>query len=234
MEVVLETKNLSKSYFQGKNEIRALKKINLKIEKGKIYTILGPSGAGKSTLLHLLGAIEKPSEGEIFFVGENISKLNKNQLADLRSKRIGFVFQFHHLLPEFTALENVTIPGLIGLKFNSVGLEKKHKKIEIRERALEILKELGLQNRINHKPQELSGGEQQRVAVARALINNPSLILADEPTGNLDKETGEKVYQLLLSLNKNRDVTLLVVTHNKQLASHSNQIVYFEDGQIKN
>ncbi len=232
MEIILETKNLSKSYVQGEKEIKVLKEINLRIEKGEVYSILGPSGAGKSTLLHIIGAIEKPSKGEIFFAGENINGVNRNQLADLRNKEMGFVFQFHYLLPEFNALEKVLIPGLIGLKNNLVKLNKKSEKIEIRERALKLLNEVGLQNRIDHRPRELSGGEQQRVAVARALINNPSLILADEPTGNLDKETGEKVYQLLLELNKKKNVTLVVVTHNQELAKYSNQVIYLEDGKI--
>ena len=233
MEIILKTENLCKNYFPGEEELKILRDVNLNIEKGKIYVVFGPSGAGKSTLLHIFGTIERPSEGKIFFNGEDISNFNRNQLAILRSREIGFVFQSHHLLPEFTALENVMIPAFIRAE-NMEGQSKKRNenKEGIKKRALKILEEVGLKNRLKHKPSQLSGGEQQRVAIARALINNPSLILADEPTGNLDKETGNNVFQLLLNLNKNRMATLIVVTHNEELAKHSDKEIHLEDGRI--
>ncbi len=233
MEIILKTENLCKNYFPVEEELKILKNVNLNIEKGKIYVVFGPSGAGKSTLLHIFGTIEKPSEGKIFFNGEDISNFNRNQLATLRSREIGFVFQAHHLLPEFTALENVMIPAFIRAENMESQSKKRNKKGEgIKKRALKILEEVGLKNRMKHKPSQLSGGEQQRVAIARALINNPSLILADEPTGNLDKETGKKIFQLLLDLNKSRMATLVIVTHNEELAKHSDKEIYLEDGRI--
>ncbi|MCK5533990.1 ABC transporter ATP-binding protein [bacterium] len=233
MEIILETQNLCKNYFPGEKEVKVLKNINLKIETGKIYVILGPSGAGKSTLLHIFGTIERPSEGNFFFIGQDINDFSKDQLAVLRSREIGFIFQSHLLLPEFTALENVMIPAFIRAENPESRLEgSNEKKADIKKRALKGLEEVGLKNRVNHKPQQLSGGEQQRVAVARALINNPSLILADEPTGNLDKEIGKRVFQLLLDLNKRRGTTLIVVTHNEELAKCCNQRIYLEDGHI--
>ncbi len=233
MEIILKTENLCKNYFPGEEELKILRNVNLSIEKGKIYVVFGPSGAGKSTLLHIFGTIERPSEGKFFFNGEDISNFNRGQLAILRSRRIGFVFQSHHLLPEFTALENVMIPAFIRAENMESQSEKRNgNKEEIKKRALKILEEVGLKNRIKHKPSQLSGGEQQRVAIARALINNPSLILADEPTGNLDKETGEKIFQLLLDLNKSRMATLIIVTHNEELAKHSDREIHLEDGRI--
>ncbi len=233
MEIILKTENLCKNYFPGEEELHILRNVNLSIEKGKIYVVFGPSGAGKSTLLHIFGTIERPSEGNFFFNGEDISNFNRDQLAILRSREIGFVFQSHHLLPEFTALENVMIPAFIRAEnMESQSKKRNENKEEIKKRALKILEEVGLKSRIKHKPSQLSGGEQQRVSIARALINNPSLILADEPTGNLDKETGKKIFQLLLDLNKSRMATLIIVTHNEELAKHSDREIRLEDGRI--
>lgn len=219
--IILQAINLEKLYINGGQELRVLKEINLAVEKGEFLSIIGPSGVGKSTLLHLLGGLDKPTKGEVFLRNLNIYEFNDSKLAALRNKRIGFIFQFHYLLPEFTALENVMMPRLIRGE-NSC-----------RQKAEEILIELGLKERISHKPQELSGGERQRVAVARALINEPEIILADEPTGNLDKENGESVFRLLEKLNETKGQTFIMVTHNEQLAQRSKRMIQMVDGEIK-
>ncbi|NIM03063.1 ATP-binding cassette domain-containing protein [bacterium] len=242
----LEAKNLNKSYYQGEIEVRALVGINLKIMEEGVVAIFGPSGAGKSTLLHILGALDRPTEGEVIFQNSNISTLSDNELARLRNKEFGFIFQFHHLLPEFTALENVMMPLLIAQgasrkdrvrSFPSGKLKQRKGKIE--EESLRILTEVGLEHRINHTPAELSAGEQQRVAVARALANSPKGILADEPTGNLDRKTGDSVFELLLALNKERGKTLVIVTHNETLVERiagldSGRVIHLRDGKIIN
>ena len=240
----LEVKNLNKIYYQGEIEIRALVGINLRIVESEVIAIFGPSGAGKSTLLHILGALDRPTEGEVIFQSRNITTLSDNELARLRNREVGFIFQFHHLLPEFTALENVMMPILISQSSspkdrvgNSSSRMMKQRREKIEEEALKVLTEVGLKDRINHRPNELSAGEQQRVAVARALANSPKAILADEPTGNLDKKTGETVFELLLGLNRERGKTLIIVTHNDVLVERiasldSGRVIHLRDGRI--
>lgn len=204
----LRTENLSKFFWLGKKEIQVLKNIHLGIAKGSMVSLSGASGAGKSTLLHLMGALDSPTAGEIFFEGESLFRKSENELARFRNQKVGFVFQFHHLLPEFSAVENVLMPALIsGLKYG-----------EMIEKAREKLSEIGLGHRLNHKPGELSGGEQQRVAIARALILHPPLLLADEPTGNLDRANGDQIIDLLFKLNEKYRMTIMVATHNEDLS----------------
>ncbi len=215
---MLRAKNIYKNYGQ----LPVLKGVDIEISKGEIVSISGSSGAGKSTLLHILGTLDFADKGEIFLNEERIEKLKGKKLAAFRNRHIGFVFQFHHLLPEFTALENVCIPGWIAGK----------KKKEVLERANELLKILGLENRGEHKPNELSGGEQQRVAVARALVNNPSIIMADEPTGNLDSANAKELHNLFIDLREKFQQTFLIVTHNEELAQMSDRILHMKDGKI--
>ncbi len=222
MEAILEMRNVSKIYFKEKKHIEALRGVNLNIEKSDFITILGPSGAGKSTLLHILGALDKPTEGEVIFENNRLGDMDEESISILRNRRIGFIFQFHHLLPEFTALENVMMPGFIG----------RNSRDEVLKNATKILKDVGLENRLNHYPGELSGGEEQRVAVARALINKPSVLLADEPTGDVDSENGEKILGILSKYNKEMGLTLVVVTHNKEIARLGTRAVNIEDGKI--
>lgn len=204
-------------------ELKVLKGVNLNIEKGDFVSIVGSSGAGKTTLLQLLGTLENPTEGSIVINGTHITKLSDQELSSFRNKNIGFIFQFHNLLVEFTALENVCLPAFI----------KGENRKEVEERALELLKLLNIENRKDHKPNELSGGEQQRVAVARALINNPAIILADEPSGNLDSKNAEELHNLLLKLNKEMGQTIVVVTHNNELANITHKKLEIKDGVIK-
>jgi lipoprotein-releasing system ATP-binding protein len=213
---------VKKSFVHEGREVPILKGIDLVIEEGEMLCIVGPSGAGKSTLLHMLGTLDLPSEGTIHFQGDNITAYSSTRLAEFRNQRIGFVFQFHHLLPEFTALENVTMPGRIRGQRGS----------ELETRARTLLEEVGLRERLTHRPGELSGGEQQRVALARALIMNPKLVLADEPTGNLDTNTGSAMHELLFRLNKEHGTTFLVVTHSQDLASKMPRVVHMQDGRI--
>ena len=221
MSYILSANNINKSY----NNISVLNDINLKLKSNQITTIVGPSGAGKTTLLHILGTLNKPdnlknSSLEIDKI--DIFKLKNNALSKFRNKKIGFIFQFHELLPEFSALENVCIPKLI----SGESLNKS------RIKGIELLSDLGLKNRMNHKPSELSGGEQQRVAVARALINNPKIIFADEPTGNLDSENAEILHQLFFTLRDKIGCSFVIVTHNKDLTKRSDQIISLKDGKI--
>ncbi len=215
---MLKARGIQKKY----GNIEVLRGVDLDIQKGEIVSIIGASGAGKSTLLHILGTLDAPDNGSIVMNGENIGSLKGKKLAAFRNSHIGFVFQFHHLLPEFTALENVCIPGWIGGK-NKVATEKK---------AKELLDYLGLNQRLENKPGQLSGGEQQRVAVARALINNPAIILADEPTGNLDSANAHDLHQLFINLRNEFDQTFLIVTHNEDLAKKSNRILQMKDGMM--
>lgn len=215
---MLKATNITRNY----NDLSVLKGVDIFVNKGEIVSIVGSSGAGKSTLLHILGSLDKANAGEIWINNERIDTLNEKELAKFRNKHIGFVFQFHHLLPEFTALENVCIPGWIA------GTPKN----ELEQRALELLKILGLQDRASHKPSELSGGEQQRVAVARALINNPDIVFADEPTGNLDSKHAQELHELFLHLQKTMGQTFLIVTHNEALAKMSDRVVHMKDGKI--
>jgi lipoprotein-releasing system ATP-binding protein len=217
---MLSARNIQKKYGQ----LQVLKGVDVDIKKGEIVSIVGSSGAGKSTLLHILGTLDKADTGQIVLNNQRVDQLSGKKLAAFRNREIGFVFQFHHLLPEFTALENVCIPGWIA------GGKKK----DITSRAQELLKMLGLSDRLENKPQQLSGGEQQRVAVARALINNPSIVMADEPTGNLDSANAKDLHQLFIDLRKQFDQTFLIVTHNEELAQMSDRIVMMKDGKIIN
>lgn len=211
-------KNIHKRY--GKVEV--LKGVDINIEKGEVASISGPSGSGKSTLLHILGTLDNADMGEVKMNDTLINSLSGNKLAAFRNKHIGFVFQFHHLLPEFTAWENVCIPGWLAGR----------KKAEVKEKAEELLKMLGLAHRMENKPNEMSGGEQQRVAVARALINNPDIVMADEPTGNLDSANAKELHQLFFDLRDKFNQTFLIVTHNEELAKLSDRVLYMKDGKI--
>jgi lipoprotein-releasing system ATP-binding protein len=208
--------------FKNYGDLQVLKGVDIDIHKGEIVSIIGASGAGKSTLLHILGTLDKADSGEIMLNEERLDKLSGKNLAVFRNKNIGFIFQFHHLLPEFTAVENVCIPGWIGGK-NKSATEK---------RAKELLEKLGLTHRLNNKPGQLSGGEQQRVAVARALINNPAIIMADEPTGNLDSTNANEMHQLFINLRNEFQQTFLIVTHNEELARMSDRILQMKDGRM--
>ncbi len=224
MGPLIETRGLKKSYLfeaSGKT-IEVLKGIDFTIRPGEMLAIEGASGAGKSTLLHILGALDTPTEGKVFFQGVDLFEKTAGELAEFRNRHIGYVFQFHHLLPEFTAVENTMMPGLIQR------LDAK----EAQKRAEEILGRLGLGDRLAHKPGELSGGEQQRVAVARALMLSPRLILADEPTGNLDTQTGEGVHNLLVQINREQKITIVMVTHNPGLADRMKRRVLLVDGKL--
>jgi lipoprotein-releasing system ATP-binding protein len=201
-------------------DVQVLKGVDLSIQSGEIVSIIGSSGAGKSTLLHILGTLDRPDSGSIWINNQEMSTLSPKKLSAFINKHIGFIFQFHHLLPEFDALENVSIPGWIAGK----------NKLALKERAKFLLATLGLSDRIYHKPQELSGGEQQRVAVARALINEPSIVFADEPTGNLDSKNANELHQLFLKLNKETGTSFLIVTHNENLASLSGRTLQMKDG----
>ena len=212
----------AKEIYKNYDHLAVLKGVDVNISKGEIVSIVGSSGAGKSTLLHILGTLDKADKGQIVWNGEHLEKLSGRKLSAFRNKHIGFVFQFHHLLPEFTALENVCIPGWIA------GEKKK----EVVIKATELLKTLGLGDRLENKPQQLSGGEQQRVAVARALINNPSIVMADEPTGNLDSSNARELHQLFIDLRNKFEQTFLIVTHNEELAKMSDRILMMKDGKM--
>ncbi|HEU4554473.1 MAG TPA: ABC transporter ATP-binding protein [Chitinophaga sp.] len=215
---MLVARNLTKNY----SNLQVVKGVDITVAQGEIVTIVGSSGAGKSTLLHLLGTLDTPNSGEVYLQNVNITSLKGNALADFRNRNIGFIFQFHHLLPEFTALENVCVPGYIaGTRKNLV-----------RERASFLLETLNLQHRMDHKPNELSGGEQQRVAVARALINTPAIVMADEPTGNLDSKNARELHQLFLQLRDQFKQTFIIVTHNEELAPLSDRQLTMKDGKI--
>ncbi len=220
---LIEVHSLKKTFFTEAGPLEVLKGIDLTVEKGEVLAITGASGVGKSTLLHILGTLDRPSEGSIYFEGKNVFDLNHKEIDRFRNQKVGFVFQFHHLLPEFTAFENVVMPALIG----GVSMEN------IRLRAEGLLTELGLEGRFHHRPGELSGGEQQRVAVARALIMSPVVVLADEPTGNLDTRTGDKLFKTLLYLNESQGITFIIVTHNESLAQQCHRVVHMVDGRIE-
>lgn len=216
---MLQARDIHKNYGQ----ISVLKGVDLSLGKGEIVSIVGPSGSGKSTLLHILGTLDRPGKGDITINNQKINGLSDKQLAAFRNKHIGFVFQFHHLLPEFTAIENVSIPGWIN------GRGKK----EVAERAKQLLESLGLGHRLDNKPSALSGGEQQRVAVARALINDPQIIFADEPTGNLDSANARELHQLFFDLREQYHQTFLIVTHNEELAQMSDRVLHMKDGKME-
>ncbi|HET6347157.1 MAG TPA: ABC transporter ATP-binding protein [Myxococcota bacterium] len=220
---MLDIRDLYKAYKKGDATIHVLHGASFSIGVGEMVSVVGASGAGKSTLLHLLGTLDLPAQGDILYKGRSLPRLSSAELADFRNKELGFVFQFHHLLPEFTALENVMMPALI----------RRRPRQEAQARATKVLGEVGLTHRMTHKPGELSGGEQQRVALARALVMDPPLLLADEVTGNLDEKTGEEIHELLFDLNRQRGVTLVVVTHNRSLADRMPRRLLLEDGTVK-
>jgi len=219
---MLRAQNLHKVYEDGRINLEVLGGINLEVEKAKILCIIGPSGAGKSTLLHLLGGLDRPSKGKVFFEGRDLYAIGQEQRAQIRNRRIGFVFQFYHLLPEFSALENVMLPVLINAGLPAAAQEK----------AKDVLRLVGLGARLEHKPTQLSGGEQQRVAIARALVNDPDIIFCDEPTGNLDSERGEEIAQLLQGLNQKQEKTLVIVSHEEKIAALADRIVHIRDGRL--
>ena len=218
---IIELKNLTKIYKNGM-EFRALDNANLKIKKGEFVAIVGPSGSGKSTLMHLIGLLDTPSFGTLLIDGKDVTKMSDKERSEMRNRMLGFVFQYHHLLPDFTAMENVAMPLLIA------GKSRK----EAKEIAGKLLKEVGLEDRMDHKPGELSGGQNQRVAVARALSCSPAIVLGDEPTGNLDTKTGNLIYDLLRRLNRQYNQTFIIVTHNEDLASKADRIIRLVDGKI--
>jgi lipoprotein-releasing system ATP-binding protein len=220
---LLRVENLQKRFVHEGQRLDVLRGVNLEVQAGEMLAVVGPSGAGKSTLLHLMGALDLPTEGRIYYQGQDVTRLSSARLAEFRNQTIGFVFQFHHLLPEFTALENVMMPGLIGGKPRG----------PLSERAKSLLEEVGLSHRLRHRPGELSGGEQQRVALARALTMQPKVVFADEPTGNLDSATSEAVHELLFELNRLHHTTFLVVTHNRELAARMPRMVRMRDGLIE-
>lgn len=215
-------KDLCRSFKMGKQTVNVLNGINLTLQRREMVSIIGASGAGKSTLLHIMGTLDRPTSGQVLFEGKNMFKASETTLAGFRNRFIGFVFQFHHLLPEFTALENTYLPALM----------QKIPKDQAREAATHLLTEVGLSHRLHHKPGELSGGEQQRVAVARALIRNPVLVLADEPTGNLDTHTGDELFNLLRRLNETYGTAFVIVTHNEKLSHQTDRLIHLQDGQI--
>lgn len=222
MSNLLEVRGLFKSYGANGTTVEVLKGIDLDVVAGDTIALVGPSGAGKSTLLHVMGTIDRPTSGEVLFEGERIFNLQDQPLAAFRNRSIGFVFQFHHLLPEFSALENVMMPLLIGGERRS----------RAEGRALELLKGVGLSHRVTHRPGELSGGEQQRVAIARALVREPKLLLADEPTGNLDMKTSEEVHALLYEIQRQTGIALVIVTHNEHLAAGMARTIRMVDGKV--
>ncbi len=224
-EEILRVGSICKSYRDNSNNLEVLKDISFTVSAGEFLVIQGPSGAGKSTLLHILGGLDDPTRGKVYFQGADIYALDENARSSLRNQNIGFVFQFFHLLPELNALENVLLPGIL----KSWWERKNSQKV-----ALSLLERLGLSDRLKHRPSALSGGEQQRVALARALINQPQLLLCDEPTGNLDSENGKKILQLLIELNLSQKITLVMVTHDQEIACGAQRIIHLKDGVILN
>jgi lipoprotein-releasing system ATP-binding protein len=222
-QALVVASNVKKSFRHMGRKLEVLRGVDMEIHDGEMIGIIGPSGAGKSTLLHCIGTLDAPTEGTIVLAGEEVTKLTGARLAELRNRTIGFVFQFHHLLPEFSAVENVFMPGLV---------QGKSRK-EVEPRALALLEEVGLKERVLHRPGELSGGEQQRVALARALFLEPRLLLADEPTGNLDSATSAQIHELFFAINKQRGTTIVVVTHNPALAERMARVVTLQDGRVE-
>jgi lipoprotein-releasing system ATP-binding protein len=220
---LLEVRDLRKSFQRDVSRVDVLNGINLTIQEGDTIALVGASGAGKSTLLHIMGTLDRPTSGNVFFRGKDVFTLAESSLATFRNRSIGFVFQFHHLLPEFTALENVMMPALIS------GVAKD----EARKSACSFLEDVGLGHRLQHKPGELSGGEQQRVAIARALVLSPAMLLADEPTGNLDTKTSEEVHELLAAIQRKTGLSLIIVTHNERLAARMGKTIHLVDGRIQ-
>lgn len=224
-EEIIKASSLCKSYRDNLNNLEVLKDINFTVSRGEFLVIQGPSGAGKSTLLHILGGLDNPTRGNVYFQGADIYALDENRRSSFRNQKIGFVFQFFHLLPELDALENVLLPGILKSWW------ERKKSLGV---ALELLERLGLSQRLKHRPQALSGGEQQRVAIARALINHPQLLFCDEPTGNLDSENGKNILQLLIQLNQSQKITIVMVTHDQDIACGAGRIIHLKDGLILN
>jgi len=231
---MLQVKNIHKSYDNGKKSLSVLKGIDLTISKGEFAAITGPSGAGKSTLLHIMGGLDAPDQGEVVFEGENIYKLASSELDLLRNRRLGFVFQFYHLLSEFTVLENVVMPAWISPRSTVPACPAGRDGPRLKEEAMALLREARLDQRVDHFPSQLSGGEKQRVAIVRALINHPEVVLCDEPTGNLDSATGEEVISLIKKMRKNNQMTVVLVTHNLELAKTADKMYRLRDGQLVN
>ena len=223
MSALIRTLGLTKTFRLGSGSLPILKGIDLSVERGRFVALVGPSGVGKSTLLHLLGALDRPTGGAVYFDEVELGRLGDAALATFRNRRVGFVFQFHYLLPEFTALENVMMPALIGRRGRGPA----------REAGLGLLRQVGLEERAAHRPGELSGGEQQRVAIARALAADPQALLADEPTGNLDSKTADQVFDLLRGLNLERGLTVVMATHNERLAVRADRVLAMRDGRIE-
>lgn len=219
---VVSVDKVYKRYAQTDNTVEVLQGVQMEVASREMVAIVGPSGAGKSTLLHLIGGLDRPTEGRIYCAGADLSQLSDRRLADFRSRRIGFVFQFHHLLPEFSALENAMMPALI----------QRRAKQEVEDQARQLLANVGLSDRLHHRPGALSGGEQQRVAVARALINSPDVVLADEPTGNLDRATGQTIQTLLRQLNQELGQAFVIVTHDQKFAAHMDRVIALVDGKV--
>ena len=220
--LLLQVNNVSKRYHEGSIDTQVLSGVNLSIAKGEQVAIVGSSGSGKSTLLHIMGTLDKPSSGEVMFDGEDLYRLSPSRQAAIRNQELGFIYQFHHLLPEFTALENVAMPGLI----------QKRPRQKVEQEATELLNRVGLGHRLHHTPAEMSGGERQRTAIARALINRPKLVLADEPTGNLDAASGDTVYELIRELGSQLGTAFVVVTHDPKLAARMDRQLKMQDGQL--
>ena len=220
---LLSCQNVSKFYQEGTQQTEVLKQVSFSMQSSELVAIVGSSGSGKSTLLHTLGGLDQPSSGEVFIKGQSLQQMSPNALAKLRNQYLGFVYQFHHLMADFTALENVMMPMLIG----------QQNKTEAQGRAEQILSAVGLQHRISHRPSALSGGERQRVAIARALVNNPALVLADEPTGNLDHKTTESIFELIQQLNQEKQIAFLLVTHDLNLAEKLNRRLIMQDGVLR-
>jgi len=221
--LLLQCDNLCKTYQEGKMHTDVLRDVSFAMQPGEMMAIVGTSGSGKSTLLHLLGGLDSPTSGEVIFKGKSLNAMSSSAKSELRNRELGFIYQFHHLLPDFTALENVAMPLLIGKKTSA----------EVQERAMAMLEAVGLQHRSNHRPSELSGGERQRVAIARALVNNPSLVLADEPTGNLDQRNADSIFELLGELNVRQGTAFLVVTHDLHLANRLTRQLEMRDGKLQ-
>jgi len=224
MSEILKIEKLNKVYKDKKKDIQILNDLYFKIEKGEFVSILGKSGSGKTTFLNMIGMLDRPDSGDVYYGGQNVSKAPSSKIDLLRNEMLGFIFQFHYLLPEFSALENVMLPGLIG---------KKKSREEVKKRATELLVEMQLGDRLDHKPTELSGGEKQRVAIARAMINEPKIILADEPTGNLDEETSEIIHNLLRKICREKKQTIIVVTHSTELASITDKRYHLTKGKLE-